>query len=140
MRQPPGGIVGKAGFRKVAQHLVGLGHPLPHRFQLGLRRAQAELCWLLDRGYAMTSSLELVGNRHGLTQRQRLALARSACSAEQQRRRSAHEVPIAAVAGADLVLFLLVKQVTGRKLLDIEGAAERALARLRRNLSNLVRA
>ena len=40
-------------------------------------------------------------------------------------------------AGADLALFLLVKQVTGRKLLDIEGAAERALARLQRNLSNL---
>jgi len=40
-------------------------------------------------------------------------------------------------AGADVPLFLLVKQVTGRKLLDIDGAADRALARLNRNLSNL---
>ena len=36
-----------------------------------LRRAVTELSWLLSRGYNMTSSLKLVGDRHGLRERQR---------------------------------------------------------------------
>jgi hypothetical protein len=54
-----------------------------------LRAAVADLCWLLDHGYATPSASELVGNRHNLTSRQRMAIARCACSAEaaQQRRR-----------------------------------------------------
>ncbi len=47
-----------------------------------LRAAFADLCWLLDRGYAVTSSLKLVGDRYELSARQRLALERSACTAE----------------------------------------------------------
>ena len=54
-----------------------------------MREALADLCWLLSRGYANPSSLKLVGDRHGLRARQRMALRRSACSDEQQRRRSA---------------------------------------------------
>ncbi|MDO8540631.1 MAG: DUF434 domain-containing protein [Opitutaceae bacterium] len=69
-----------------------------------LRGGYADLCWLLDRGYAMTSALELVGNRFSLRQRQRLALARCACSEEQRRRRAAHELPAGALAGAELWL------------------------------------
>jgi hypothetical protein len=45
-----------------------------------LRAAAADLCWLLDRGYAARSALELVGNRHNLTSRQRMAVSRHACS------------------------------------------------------------
>lgn len=67
-----------------------------------LRRSAAELAWLLDRGYALRSSLALVGDRHALTQRQRLALARSVCDAAQCRRRHEHQVLPAAVAGAEL--------------------------------------
>jgi hypothetical protein len=67
-----------------------------------LQRASTELTWLLDRGYALRSSLALVGNRHGLTQRQRLALARCTSDATQCDRRRQHEVPRAAVAGAEL--------------------------------------
>lgn len=67
-----------------------------------LRTATSELCWLLDRGYALRSSLALTGDRHGLTQRQRLAVARCACSREQQERRIAHQVEPAALAGAEL--------------------------------------
>jgi len=47
-----------------------------------LLAAFADLCWLLDRGYAMASSLKLVGDRYELSARQRLALERSACTAE----------------------------------------------------------
>lgn len=39
-----------------------------------------ELSWLLTRGYAEASSLKLVGDRHNLTQRQRMAVMRSSCS------------------------------------------------------------
>jgi hypothetical protein len=47
-----------------------------------LRAAAADLCWLLDRGYAARSAVELVGNRHNLTSRQRMAVSRHACSGE----------------------------------------------------------
>jgi len=58
------------------QHLFDAA-VLPH-----LLAAFADLCWLLDRGYAMASSLKLVGDRYELSARQRLALERSACTAE----------------------------------------------------------
>jgi hypothetical protein len=67
-----------------------------------LQRASAEMAWLLDRGYAMRSSLALVGNRHELTQRQRLAVARCACAAAQCERRRQHELPCRDVSGAEL--------------------------------------
>lgn len=67
-----------------------------------LRRAAGELHWLLDRGYALRSSLALVGDRHALTQRQRLALQRCACDASQLARRHAHETPLDSLRGAEL--------------------------------------
>jgi hypothetical protein len=67
-----------------------------------LQQATRELCWLLDRGYAMRSSLALVGNRHGLRERQRVALARCACSEDQARRRRAHAVARENVTGREL--------------------------------------
>ncbi|MBN2506402.1 MAG: DUF434 domain-containing protein [Verrucomicrobia bacterium] len=45
-----------------------------------LRAATSDLCWLLSRGYAAHSALELVGNRHALRDRQRLAVGRCACA------------------------------------------------------------
>ena len=48
-----------------------------------LRTAAEELCWLLDRGYAVDSSLKLVGDRHELRARQRLAVRRSVCTTQQ---------------------------------------------------------
>ena len=45
-----------------------------------LRTATAEYSWLLTRGYAHESALKLVGDRHDLTARQRVAVMRSACS------------------------------------------------------------
>lgn len=56
-----------------------------------LRTAVAELSWLLSRGYAERAALKLVGDRHALEARQRLAVKRSACSDEalESRRRRA---------------------------------------------------
>jgi hypothetical protein len=67
-----------------------------------LRRACVELAWLLDRGYALRSSLALVGNRHELRQRQRLALARCSTDAARCDRRRQHEAPRATAQGAEL--------------------------------------
>jgi hypothetical protein len=67
-----------------------------------LQRASSELAWLLDHGYALRSSLALVGNRHGLLQRQRLALARCLCDAAHADRRRQHEIARTAVAGSEI--------------------------------------
>jgi len=53
-----------------------------------LQTALADFSLLLTKGYAGKSSLKLVGDRFSLTQRQRLAIMRSACSDEQIARRS----------------------------------------------------
>lgn len=45
-----------------------------------LRRAVADLSWLLGRGYSDVSALKLVGDRYSLRQRQRVAVMRCACS------------------------------------------------------------
>ena len=45
-----------------------------------LARAVGHFSWLLTRGYAPTSALKLVGDRFGLTERQRIAVLRSSCS------------------------------------------------------------
>lgn len=45
-----------------------------------LRRAVEELSWLLGRGYPDEAALQLVGNRHDLTARQRKAVERCACA------------------------------------------------------------
>jgi hypothetical protein len=59
-----------------------------------LRQAVVDLCWLLSRGYNMTSSLKLVGDRYGLRERQRLAVSRSACSDQDRQRRKDHCIPV----------------------------------------------
>jgi hypothetical protein len=48
-----------------------------------LRNALADYSMLLTKGYATNSSLKLVGDHFALTQRQRLAIMRSACSDHQ---------------------------------------------------------
>jgi hypothetical protein len=69
-----------------------------------LREATGDLCWLLNRGYAVPSALELVGNRYSLARRQRLAVSRCACSDEAMRRRQSHEVGPEALRGQELWL------------------------------------
>ena len=50
------------------------------RHHPALRSAAEELSWLLSRGYKTPSALKLVGDRYGLTVRQRDAVSRAACS------------------------------------------------------------
>ncbi|HLE63837.1 MAG TPA: DUF434 domain-containing protein [Pyrinomonadaceae bacterium] len=69
-----------------------------------LRLAVSELSWLLSRGYKMTSALKLVGDRHGLRERQRLAVSRSSCSEQDRQRRMAHAVPVAQMRNESVIV------------------------------------
>lgn len=57
-----------------------------------LQTATAHLCWLLSRGYVNPSALKLVGDRFALTERQRTAVLRSACSDDALADRTARRV------------------------------------------------
>lgn len=59
-----------------------------------LRTATVELSWLLSHGYKLASSLKLVGDQYKLTERQRLAVSRCACSDAGLARRKDHCVPL----------------------------------------------
>ena len=69
-----------------------------------LRGATSELSWLLSRGYQSKSALKLVGDRHALRERQRLAVARAACAEASLERRRASRVGERGVAGEGLVV------------------------------------
>jgi hypothetical protein len=80
-----------------------------------LAEAARDLVWLLDRGYAHRSALELVGDRHGLRARQRLAVARSVCTGAALAGRRERELRLDAVAGEEVVVdgFNLLTTVEG---------------------------
>jgi len=67
-----------------------------------LRQATGDLCWLLSRGYAGESSLKLVGDRYGLLARQRIAVARCACSDAAAADRQSRQVAPEALRGRPL--------------------------------------
>jgi hypothetical protein len=52
-----------------------------------LRCAVGDLSWLLTRDYSIKSALKLVGDRYLLTERQRLAISRAACSDKSRQQR-----------------------------------------------------
>ena len=54
--------------------------------------ALEDYSWLLTRGYSRAAGLTLVGDRFQLTQRQRVALGRCACSDEARQQRRAKQV------------------------------------------------
>jgi hypothetical protein len=60
----------------------------------GLRAALADFSLLLTKGYADKSALKLVGDHFSLTQRQRLAVMRSACSDQQKQSRLQRRVDV----------------------------------------------
>lgn len=64
-----------------------------------LRRAAADFCWLLDRGYPEESSADFIGNRFQLTARQRTALKRSVCSGVSEALRKSKLLPPDALKG-----------------------------------------
>ncbi len=69
-----------------------------------LREAVADFSMLLSKGYADKSALKLVGDRFSLTQRQRLAVMRGACSDQQLRSRLEHRVPVGALADQPIAI------------------------------------
>src|SRR5712664_1365582 len=69
-----------------------------------LRTAVGELSWLLTRDYSLNGALKLVGDRYTLTDRQRLALARAACSDQSKERRAAALVNAEEIPGEDLIV------------------------------------
>ncbi len=69
-----------------------------------LREALADFSLLLTKGYADKSALKLVGDRFGLTQRQRLAVMRCACSDQHLQSRLSRCVDIADVAGQRIAI------------------------------------
>jgi len=75
------------------------GERLPH-----LHDAVYELCWLLDRGYARHSAINLVGDQHQLAMRQRLTISRAACSSVSREIRQAKCLPIEKIKGQPLVI------------------------------------
>lgn len=66
-----------------------------------LRTAVWELSWLLERGYAGKAALALVGDRHALAERQRMAVYRSACAPSVAAARAAREVALESPIAVD---------------------------------------
>ena len=84
-------------------------HPLDAKLfapdQIGaLRGAVGDFSWLLERGYAAKSALQLVGNRFSLHERQRLAVLRSSCGETARLDRLAREVAVTELRGRTLQL------------------------------------
>jgi len=69
-----------------------------------LRSALADFSLLLTKGYAEKSALKLVGDRFSLTERQRLAIMRSACSDQHLSSRKQCEVKISDLANQPIVI------------------------------------
>jgi hypothetical protein len=59
---------------------------------------------LLSRDYATKSALKLVGDRYHLTERQRLAVSRAACTEVQKERREAHCLPVNNIRAEQVVV------------------------------------
>ncbi|PKN59303.1 MAG: DUF434 domain-containing protein [Deltaproteobacteria bacterium HGW-Deltaproteobacteria-14] len=64
-----------------------------------LRDAISELSWLLSRGYAEPSARKIVGDRHQLTQRQRLAVGQCACADDRLAARRARQLGLDELVG-----------------------------------------
>ncbi|OAA91788.1 DUF434 domain-containing protein [Clostridium ljungdahlii] len=65
---------------------------------LKLQKAQAEVSWLLDRGYKMHSIIEMVGNHYQFSLRQRNALQRSTSSKASCKKRKSKCLPFSCIS------------------------------------------
>lgn len=99
-----------------------------------LRAAVAELSWLLGRGYAERAALQLVGDRHQLSSRQRAAIRRCAAPDVAVARRAARRVELPELAGQPLwidgfnVLITVERALAGGVVLQGRDGALRDLA------------
>jgi hypothetical protein len=74
-------------------------------FSVGdLRQATVDFSLLLTKGYAEKGALKLVGDKFSLSQRQRLAVMRCACSHQQLVSRKQREVAVAGVANQSIAV------------------------------------
>lgn len=102
-----------------------------------LRRAAEEVCWLLERGYSMTTAVHAVGNHHQLRERQRVALTRCCAAPTAVRarlaRRAACETMRARAVHVDAFNLIVSLEVAlgGGPLLRGRDGALRDLAGLR---------
>lgn len=94
-----------------------------------LAAAARDYAWLATRGYPPVATLKLVGDRHGLVERQRAAIARVACSDAARQRRRARLVTYAALAdqalavdGFNVIIALEVALGGGLGLIGLDGA------------------
>ena len=71
---------------------------------VSLRMAVYELSWLLSRDYVMHSALELIGNHHKLTQRQRMVISRAACSDRSRKVRKAKCLPMEKIKNRQVII------------------------------------
>ena len=69
-----------------------------------LQSATADFSLLLTKGYAEKSALKLVGDKFSLTERQRLAVMRSACSDQHLASRNQRSIPIEDLAGQGIAI------------------------------------
>jgi hypothetical protein len=69
-----------------------------------LRAAVAELSWLLTRDYKIKSALKLVGDKFALSDRQRLAVSRAACSDQSKDHRQSSRVPLGCLRAEPIVI------------------------------------
>ncbi len=83
---------------------------------LGL--AVDELSWLVGRDYPVESSLRLIGDKHQLHARHRLAVRRTACAPQAIAARAGSRQPLASLAGRPLAIDgynLLITLATARR-------------------------
>lgn len=69
-----------------------------------LRAATGDMSWLLSHRYAHGSSLKLVGDRHQLASRQRLAVGRAACSDAGRTGRAQRRLTPEQLSGRDVII------------------------------------
>ena len=69
-----------------------------------LLKAIADFSLLLTKGYAEKSALKLVGDKFSLTERQRLAIMRSACSDQQLASRSRRRIELENLTGKSIAI------------------------------------
>ncbi|MEE3370097.1 MAG: DUF434 domain-containing protein [Planctomycetota bacterium] len=99
-----------------------------------LQSATTDLSWLLTRGYARNSALKLVGDRYALRTRQRLAISRSACSADDVAFRASRNLSGTDLAGKTLwidgynILTSIEAALSGGVLLHTQDGCYRDMA------------
>ncbi len=77
-----------------------------------LQAATAHLSWLFSHGYAVPSSLKLVGDRFKLVSRQRTAVVRAACSDQSRAARRSRVISSEQLSGVDLEIDALNLLIT----------------------------